>query len=322
MIDKIIKTLDLGSLIKTERLYGGLTHKMYMAETDKGKYAIKLLNPMIMKRETAIPNFERADTLEKVLEENNISCNYSLEINGKKMQKIDDQYFYIFNYYEGKSLNQEEIEIKHVKKIGEVLSKIHNIDIKDRMNTIPEKEIDFKKYIDLAKEQNSIIYDYLYDKLDILNESLENGNKAINYAPNVSVICHNDLDRKNVLWMNNEYKIIDLECLCYSNPYLDMFETALCWAGYEKGDINRELFKEFIDSYKKNTKLDMNINWESIYYLNNGRLSWLEYNIKRALLIECGSKEEQELGIREVKETIEDVVYYDKIKDSILEILK
>jgi hypothetical protein len=80
--------------------------------------------------------------------------------------------------------------------------------------------------------------------------------------------------------------------------------------------------KSFIDEYKSNTKLDMNINWESIYYLNNGRLEWLEFNIKRSLMIDSDSKEEQELGIKEVKETIEHVLYYDKIKDIILEVLK
>ena len=66
----------------------------------------------------------------------------------------------------------------------------------------------------------------------------------------------------------------------------------------------------------------LNIDWESIYYLNNDRLSWLEFNIKRSLMIECDSKEEQELGIKEVKKTIKHVLYYDKIKETILRTLK
>lgn len=35
-------------------------------------------------------------------------------------------------------------------------------------------------------------------------------------------------------------------------------------------------------------------------------------------MIECDSQEEQEIGINEVKETIEHVVYYDKVKNEIL----
>lgn len=48
------------------------------------------------------------------------------------------------------------------------------------------------------------------------------------------------------------------------------------------------------------------------------RLEWLEFNIKRSLMIGCDSQEEQEIGINEVKETIEHVVYYDKVKNEIL----
>ena len=75
---------------------------------------------------------------------------------------------------------------------------------------------------------------------------------------------------------------------------------------------------EDVTSYFDNTKLDKKIDWKSIYYANNGRLEWLEFNIKRSLMIECDSQEEQEIGINEVKETIEHVVYYDKVKNEIL----
>ena len=162
----------------------------------------------------------------------------------------------------------------------------------------------------------------MYDKLDILNDSLKFGNTAIHRLPNVKAICHNDLDSKNVLWINDDYKIIDLECLGYSNPYLELYELALCWSGYEECSINFELFNEFFKSYFSNSKLDDNINWEDIYYANNGRLEWLEFNIKRSLMIECSTKEEQEIGIKEVKKTIEHVVYYAKMKDDIINNIK
>ena len=77
-----------------------------------------------------------------------------------------------------------------------------------------------------------------------------------------------------------------------------------------------------MNSYFENTKLNTNINWETIYYANNGRIEWLEYNLKRALLIECSSEEEQQIGINEVKETIKHIVYYAKIKEEILNNIK
>lgn len=94
-----------------------------------------------------------------------------------------------------------------------------------------------------------------------------------------------------------------------------MFELALCWSGYEGCNINFNLFNT---SYFDNTNLDTNVDWEALYYSNNGRLGWLEYNIKRALMFECDNEEEQQLSISEVKETVEHIIYYDKVKDEIL----
>lgn len=322
MFEKIVRELGLGNLISTpSRVYGGLTHKMYSVETDKGHFAVKILNENIMKRPTAIEKFRKSDTLECVLENNNIPCVYSMTINGKKMSKIDKFYIYVYNFYSGHSLSQKEIGISHVKKISEVMARIHNIDFQD-VNALKIHEVDFKKYIKLSKEKESVIYSYIFDKLDVLNNLLNKSNEAVSKIKPISCICHNDLDSKNVLWKNDEFKIIDLECLCYSNPYKELFEMALSWSGFDNLDINYDLFKEFIKTYKENTKLDMNIDWEQIYYTNNGMLFWLEYNIKRALKLEKVDQEEKELGIKEVKNTIDKIMYYNNNKDMILNIIK
>ena len=317
--NKMVNQLDLENILEEPiKVTGGLTHRMFKVVTSKGRYIVKLLNPNIMKRSTAMENFNSADNFEEILKENNISAVYALKFNDKKMQEIDGQYFYVYEWFDGKSLKDNEITKYHCEKIGKVLAKIHNIDLKYEEKSPKEKHIDFQYYINLAKEKESPIYNLLYDKLDILNDSMNKGNIAAHKLPNVKAICHNDMDSKNVMWLNDEYKLIDLECLGYSNPYLELYELALCWSGYEKCNINFDFFKCFFDSYFNNTELDTNIDWESIYYANNGRLEWLEFNIKRSLMIDCDAKEEQEIGISEVKETIEHIVYYYKIKNDIL----
>lgn len=321
--NKLVSNLELGNLIEEpSRVSGGLTHKMYKVVTDKSKYIVKLLNPNIMKRKTALDNYNKADKFEELFKENGIDAVYSLEFNHKKLQLQDGQYYYVYNWYDGKSLKDNEIKKIHCEKIGSVLSKIHNITLKEEVWNENIKNIDWKYYINLSKEKGSPIYNMLCDKIDILNKSMDNGNKVVNKLPSYTAVCHNDLDSKNVLWINDEFKIIDLECLGYSNPYLELFSLALCWSGYESCNIDFDLFKTFIDSYFNNSKLDRNIDWEVLYYANNGRLEWLEYNIKRALMLETDSYEEQELGINEVKETIDHVLYYDSIKDELLKCFK
>lgn len=320
--NKLVDNLNLGKIEEGPiQVAGGLTHRMFRVFTDKGRYIVKLLNANIMKRPTAMGNFNKADFYEEILKQNNISAIYSIIFNNKKMQEIDGQYFYVYEWYDGKVLKDGEITKYHCEEIGKVLANIHNIDLVNKDFSDKEKNIDFKYYVDLCRKKESPIYELLYDKIDILNDSMNKGNEAIKNLPNYYSICHNDMDPKNVMWLNNDYKIIDLECLGYYNPYLELYELALCWSGYEKCNIDFELFKTFFKSYFDNTKLDKKIDWESIYYANNGRLEWLEFNIKRSLMIECDTKEEQETGLNEVKETIEHVVYYDKAKDKILSVI-
>lgn len=320
--EKLVSELNLGNLIEPpSRVNGGLTHKMYKIQTDKAKYVIKLLNPNIMKRPSALTNCQRADSFEELLKEKNINAIYSIIFNNKKIQLQDGQYFYVYNWYEGRSLNDYEISKYHCEQIGKALADIHNITLKEEQWTENIKNINWQYYIDLAKEKKSPIYDMLYDKINLLEYSINKGNEVINKLPNFIAVCHNDLDSKNVLWHNDEFKIIDLECLDYSNPYLELFTSALYWSGYESCNINFELFKTFIDSYFKNSNLNSTIDWSVLYYANNGQLEWLEYNIKRALMLETDSEEEKQLGINEVKKTIDHIVYYDSIKNELLKIV-
>ena len=319
---KISENLGLGKIVDgPEEVIGGLTHRMFRLFTDKGKYIIKLLNPNIMKKATALDNFTKAERYEDVFKENNIKAIYSIKFNNKKMQEIDGQYFYVFKWDDGKYLNYEEITEDHCRKIGKALAKIHNIDL-IKKKYVSKINIDFKYYIDLAKKMKSPIYDLLFDKLDILNNYIDNANKSLKKIPSYYSLCHNDLDSVNVLWLDNDYKIVDLESLDYNNPYIEIYETALCWSGYKTCNINFKLFNAVFESYFKNSKLDKNIDWESIYYTDNERLEWLEFNIKRSLMIDCDTKEEQEIGLNEVKKVIKYVTYYNKMKDKIINNIK
>ncbi len=317
--EKLTNELKLGNIIEgSSRVADGLTHRMFKICTDKGKYAVKLLNPNIMKRPTAIENFNHAEEIEEILKEKCICAIYSIKFNNKKMQEIDGQYFYVYEWFNGKSLKNEEITKYHCEEMGKLLAKIHNIDLKNEDQIAKEINIDFEYYLNLAKEKKSPIYELIYDKLDVLKNSMNKGNIELHNLPKVKAICHNDLVSKNVLWLNDEYKIIDLECLGYSNPYLELYELALCWSNYESCNINFELFNTFFKSYFDSTDLDVDIDWDCVCSVNKGRLEWLEFNIKRSLMIECDTKEEQEIGIKEVREIIEHIVYHEKVKNEIL----
>ncbi len=50
-IEKLIRKTNLGNkIITVDKVTGGLSHRMYKVVTDKGIYAVKKLNPNVMKR--------------------------------------------------------------------------------------------------------------------------------------------------------------------------------------------------------------------------------------------------------------------------------
>ena len=126
------------------------------------------------------------------------------------------------------------------------------------------------------------------------------------------------MDPKNVLWHGLDCRIIDLECLGYGCPYLELLETALCWAGYESGSVDIDRFTAFVGAYAR-AGGDLAADWAAVYVANAGRLAWLHYNLLRA-----GGSEGEEataLGKAEAEKTLTCIRGYAEIEDEIVRVL-
>lgn len=316
---KIEKKYGWKLLEEPVRLNGGFMHQMYRLETDQGNYAMKLLNPFIMQRATAMANFAEAERLERELEDRNLQILPALTFDGRKMQEIDGEYFYLFAYYEGKTLKREEVTEYHCAEMGKALAEIHRIDTGEGEQDTTELSIDWNFYLTELEKTEKRLYEMLRNALEQIVGCQERGNCIRKKLPQVFAICHNDMDCKNVLWKGDDYRIIDLECLSYSNPWMELLELALCWSGYEEHQMDFYRLQAFLQGYES-AGGTLPEDWEVLYDCNTGRLEWLEYNIKRVLGIDCG-EEEREIGISQVEETLGHIVYYAKMRKQILEYL-
>ncbi|MBO5197533.1 MAG: phosphotransferase [Lachnospiraceae bacterium] len=315
--NQICNQLNLGTIKEPPRpLKGGFLHRVYSLFTAKGRYAVKLLNPYVMQRETAMDNFRRAEELETLLTQHGLPILPALSFRGKKLQEINGQFFYLFDWFEGRSLKREEIKESHCCRIGTLLAQIHEIDKREQHVAHNELHIDWDYYIEQLACSNQDLSALLKRNRSLLYESQERGNAALKTLPPVITICHNDMDCKNVLWNGDDCRIIDLECLAYSNPFLELYEMALCWSGYEDCNIDCQRLKAFIQSYS-DAGGELPTDWETLHDGNYGRLEWLEYNVKRSLGRNC-SVQEQSIGISEVQNTMALIVYYYKERNHIL----
>lgn len=186
------------------KVNGGLSHRMHKVVTDKGIYAIKELNSGVMKRQEAYSNFAFSEQVTDIAKENGITAIGTIKLkNNDIMRKINNRYFMVFAWIEGKTLKAEEITEKHCEIIGETLAKIHNIDFSkiedNERKKINIEQIDWNKYLELAKKENKDYFNILEQNIEILYELNKKANEAIKCVNENLIISHTDLDRKNVM---------------------------------------------------------------------------------------------------------------------------
>lgn len=315
--EKLCNILKLGEIVSSPKsISGGLLHRMYAIETTQGKYAIKALNPQIMIRSTAMQNYVNSERVANIAL-NTIPALPAKKINDDFIQEIDNQFYLVFDWIDGKGLKPNEIDIEDCEKIGSILADIHMTNFSElgisndwSDNVQP---IDWKYYLKKGQEDNIVWVNLLLEIIDDLYEWNSQANKSAKLLAADMIISHRDLDPKNVMWSQDNPIIIDWESAGYINPMHELTETAIYWSENEIGNIDKERFFAFIGGYKKKYGT-LQADWKMVL-LNGflGKLEWLEYNLKRSLWIECTDKEEQQMGTDQVIGTINGIRHYSDI---------
>lgn len=177
---------------------------------------------------------------------------------------------------------------------------------------------DWDSYIKQAAGACPEIAGELAESRELLYQAQRAYHAAIKSVPNVRCICDGDMDCKNVLWKDNEPYIIDLECLDYGNPFTEMYQLALSWAGGAVCDLDFARFGGFIEEYGWEYG-DLPVDWKALSGMGYSWLDWLAYNVRRSLGIECADEEERRMGVRETRETIRRIRHYASVREELVE---
>lgn len=317
-INELMKFLNLGKAIgEPKEVKGGLLHKMYCVTTSKGIFAVKELNNEIMKRPCALDNTINSEKIAAIFS-NSIPAVASCKIQGRQIHEIDAHYYMIFQWVKGESVFPRNITERHCEIIGDILGKIHQLNISlDEVNVEEEGEpmYEWDKYLQMAKKQEAQAGAWLpcYEKS---MKDIHVWNREVCDAQNVltknMVISHRDLDPKNVIWDGLSPFVIDWEAAGYVNPYQEFLEVVNYWADDGEGSLRKEYFDAIIHAYEKHVSLS-NVEWDKLLAGSYaGMLGWLEYNVKRALGLEVSGDEEIKLGEEQVKSTISALYDYEK----------
>lgn len=317
LLSELMTECGLGEVIlPVKPVSGGFLHRMYRVETEFGTYAVKHLNPVIMEREGVHENYERAEKIESIIEKKGIPIVPSLTMHGNKMQNLEGNYFYVFNWLEGRITDWYHISNCECYMAGNILGRIHAIEPRKAPHQEPEmSKIDWHGYLIQAKDEMSEIASLLEENEELLIYAEKELNKARTLLPDILCLSDEDMDPKNIMWDDNGNPwVIDLECLDYGNPISHVLQLALQWSGITTCDIDISrmfsYFEGYLEAYDNGYRA-----YSDVFGLAYTWLEWLEYNIRRALG-ECMDKAEKEMGISEAKNTVNRIQYiYKKEKD-------
>lgn len=286
---------------------GGLLHRMYHVTTDREDYAIKLLDPDIMKRPAALQNMINS---ERIAEEFSCRTNGAIPVAGAlKLQgqhllslqpdqidspaeaatDTDIPYALAYLWLDARSLFAPETGVEHCRQIGRILGQIHHMDL--QLEGIEQEEnhrplYDWQGYMAMAKEQQTPWLTRYEAMLPDLTRWDHAAAKAMEAIASFQVISHRDLDPKNVLWQKSSLWIIDWEAAGYINPYQELLEVLNYWGRDKDGNYDPSLCRALLQEYTQYMDLEK-ADWAPVFACSyDNMLGWLEYTLKKSLGLE------------------------------------
>lgn len=321
--DKLCGKLNLGKIIhEPVSVSGGHLHRMYCVITDKGKYAVKTLNPQVMARPKAYKNITDGELAALIAgSEKKIAVSSAEIFDAEKtpIQELDGQFYVIYDWIDGKSIFSHEITPEHCRKIAYSLAMIHqtdfsSIDFYDEYS-VYESYIDWKFYLEKGVENNAEWVKVLSKNVDKLNRFYSVSVEAGKVLSSDTVIGHGDLEPKNVMWTGDNPVIIDWEAAGIINPVHDLIETAVYWSKNDDGSVNHDKFVSFVSEYKRCSGITCS-DWKPALNIGfAGKMGWLEYSLRRSLGIESADADERKMGTSHVFYTIDEILQYADMTD-------
>ena len=289
---------------------------MFKVSTTKGDFAFKLINPEVIKRKEGIKNILFTEKVSNKAKLNGIKCLPAKEINGDLIHSINNNYFLIFDWFEGKPITEEELTEDKIKKISKELCLLHKIDFSSIQNqcdiSYELDEINFDFYLSKIKNEN--IYNVVKEIKNKFYELDKESIRCLKILKNKQVISHRDLDLPNILWNKEDSPvIIDWETSGWVNPTMEVIDTAWNWAG-GKDYFDKNKFKLFLDIYVNEGGIldDYETAFKADY---KAKLRWFEYNLKRITVFDFLDEEEIKLGEKEVIRSADEIIKFDEYKN-------
>lgn len=311
-VTRLSAIFSLGELLQEpQAVQGGLLHRVWRLHTSRGIFAVKQLNPAIMRKPDIRDAYRLAERIAAKMVAQGVPAAIALEGegNGGIVQEIGNATFIVYNWVDGETLSIKAVAPERTRLIGTVMARMHSVPRQFSELTPPNWEPFSEDEWDMltfqASDRDIPWAQQVRNALPLLNEWSRLDAEANVILSRTSVVSHRDLDQKNVLWRDAASPVaIDWEAAGLTNPTMDVVGTALSWSGQSVQLPQEDSFQALLEGYVSAGGVVHDPGIVAMHGVIGNWLGWLLFNMHRSLGESVNTENERLLGIRETSSTL------------------
>jgi aminoglycoside phosphotransferase (APT) family kinase protein len=289
---------------KPSRVFGGLHHRVWRLETDRGSYAIKQLSPDTdLGNPDAARHFNDSETIAEAFAAKGVPAVFALSNQAGYLQLLDADGYLVHPWRDARALSPRDVSAPHAIAVAGILARMHAIDLDipglARHEFDVHSQDNIRLLVDLAREFDIDLADTLSRAQPSFLEIADAQPRAIEILNRQLVTSHGDLDQKNVLWDDSgEPAVIDWETAHRLNPTHEVLLQALNWSGIGSR-FDPGLFARFVAAYREaGGAIETQATVAAYQCVLGDWVNWLMYNVGRCMDLE--DREQRATGAKQL----------------------
>ena len=219
---------------------GGLKHRLYRARTAQGEYAVKVLNPRLLREPGRMTRYERAEQIAQAAARAGLPAVLALPGPDGPVQVVGPATVMVFPWLSGTTLPPAPAPPDAARRVGALLGRLHALtpEVAGLEPPAPPRFSDahWSGLARRARAEGAAWAGAVSAALPHLAAWSENARQARAALGDDWVATHRDMDQKNVLWSDPHTPLLlDWEEAGAMNPLLEVMGAALNWAGQAAG---------------------------------------------------------------------------------------
>lgn len=301
---------DLGTpLTEPQPVMGGLLHHVWRLSTARGTYAVKQLNPAIMRKPGIGDAYQVTEQIAAAMAAQKVPAVAAITCQDDPLLQSGGATFLVYKWIEGEVLPLDPVEPERARQIGAILAHMHSLSLQlpgmvpHTWDSFHDDDWDMLTFHAADKD-----LPWAYGVRAALPKIAEWSNwykEAGKTLSQTLVVSHRDLDQKSVIWQDaHTPNIIDWEAAGLVNPTMELVGVALAWSGMASGAPDEDIFSAVMEGYVKAGGIVRDPGIDALHGLMGTRLGWLLFNMRRSMGESIASEDERQLGMRETTNTL------------------